>query len=140
MKKIRKQIIILTLLLITVASLLPARNCLAETIFERMNKSLSTSDLPGGSENPDVKAQEIVGKIIGTFLSIFGIRFMALMIYGGYKWMMASGREEEVKKAKDTIRAAIIGLIIVMMAYAISYFVAYGLQRATVGTGTEATK
>ncbi|MFA6255212.1 MAG: pilin [Patescibacteria group bacterium] len=140
MTKIRKQIIIFTLLAIIVTGLLPTNFCSAETVFERMNKALSTSDLPTGGSNPDAKAQEIVGKIIATFLSIFGIMFMALMIYGGYKWMMASGREEEVKKAKDTIRAAIIGLIIVMMAYAISYFVASGLQRATTGTSTESTK
>ena len=53
------------------------------------------------------------------------------MIYGGYKWLVASGREEEIKKAKDTIRSAIIGLIIVMAAYTISYFVAAALQEAT---------
>ena len=69
-------------------------------------------------------------KVINAFLSIFGTIFLILMILGGYKWMMASGREEEVKKAKDTIRAAIIGLIIVVSAYAISYFVALSLQTA----------
>ena len=137
MKKIRTQIIILTLLLIVVVGLLPQDNCSAETVFERMKSSLSTSDLPSGGENPDTKVQEIVGKIIGTFLSIFGVMFMGLMIFGGYKWMMASGREEEVKKAKDTIKAAVIGLIIVMAAYAISYFVASGLQKATSGSSTK---
>jgi hypothetical protein len=52
------------------------------------------------------------------------------MIYGGYRWMMASGREEEVQKAKDTIKAAIIGLIIVLSAYTITYFISRSLEGA----------
>ena len=45
------------------------------------------------------------------------------MVYGGYLWMTARGNEEEVTKAKNLIKAAIIGLIIVLAAYAISIFV-----------------
>jgi hypothetical protein len=48
---------------------------------------------------------------------------MILMIYGGYNWMTAAGDEQKIDKAKDTIRAAMIGLIIIIAAYAISIFV-----------------
>lgn len=91
-------------------------------------------DLPGGGNNPEETAIRAVGMIIGAFTSIFGIMFLALMIYGGYKWMMASGRDEEITKAKATIRGAIIGLIIVVSAYAITYFISLALQSATSAT------
>jgi len=100
-------------------------------ITEDMKGGITNSgiNLPGGGD-AEAKAQTIVGQLINAFISLFGVIFMILIIYGGYKWMMASGREEEVSKAKDIIKSAIIGLIIVMASYAISFFVTNALQGA----------
>ena len=65
----------------------------------------------------------IIGTVIQTALSLLGVIFVILMIYGGYLWMTAKGNEEQVVKAKNVIIAAITGLVIVIAAYAISYFV-----------------
>lgn len=69
--------------------------------------------------NPNI----VIGTVIEMSLSLLGIIFIILIIYGGYQWMYAKGNEEQVKKAKEIIMAAIIGLVIVVAAYAISYFV-----------------
>lgn len=45
------------------------------------------------------------------------------MIYGGIAWMLAGGNETTVDKAKRIVEEAVIGLLIVVAAYAISYFV-----------------
>jgi hypothetical protein len=66
---------------------------------------------------------ERISNFISIFLSLLGVIFLGLMIYGGYNWMTAAGDEQKVDKAKNTIRSAIIGLIIVIAAYAISVFV-----------------
>ena len=65
----------------------------------------------------------IISLVIKAFLSLLGIIFVILIILAGYNWMTASGNEEKVTKAKDTITRAIIGLIITVSAYAITYFV-----------------
>ena len=65
----------------------------------------------------------LIGTIIKTALSLLGVVFLVLMIYGGFLWMTDRGNEEQLKRAKNLISAAIIGLIIVVAAYAISYFV-----------------
>ncbi len=65
----------------------------------------------------------IVGIGIQAFLGLLGVIFLVLIIYAGYNWMTAQGEEEKVTKAKDTLQRAVIGLIIVIGAYAISYFV-----------------
>jgi len=65
----------------------------------------------------------VVGKVIRALLTFLGVIFMALMIYGGFLWMTDRGNEDQVKKAKNLITAAIIGLVIVVSAYAISVFV-----------------
>lgn len=78
------------------------------------------------SYNTNVSEQSLmysVSKIIQVFLSTLGVIFVVLMIYAGFKWMMAAGDADDVKKAKGTIRMAIIGLVITVSAYAIWGFV-----------------
>lgn len=66
---------------------------------------------------------DLVGGIIKTALTLLGVIFLILTVYGGYKWMLARGESKEVETAKDIMTRAIIGLIIVLAAYAITYFV-----------------
>jgi hypothetical protein len=66
---------------------------------------------------------EIVAMIVNIILSLLGIIFLILIIYAGFLWMTAGGNDQQVGKAKSLISSAIIGLIIVVSAYAISYFV-----------------
>jgi len=65
----------------------------------------------------------IVGVGIQAFLGLLGMIFLVLILYGGYNWLIARGEEEKVEKAKDTLTRATIGLIIVVGAYAITYFI-----------------
>lgn len=132
MNKFKKPIISLAILTILFSfSFLISSHCLAaKTITEQMKDQIKLFDLPSGGSNAENTVVVVIGRVISAFLSIFGIIFLCLMIFGGYKWMMASGREEEVKNAKDTIKAAMIGLVIVVMAYAIAFFVTTALQGA----------
>lgn len=131
MKKYQKQFINLLILFVVAATLLVANYAMAqdtanpgEGIANKMISGIKDFKLPSGG-GQEGKIETVIGKIIQTFLSIFGILFLGLMVYGGFKWMIAQGREEEVKKAKDIIRSSIIGLGIVLIAYAITYFVVY---------------
>ena len=63
-----------------------------------------------------------VGQIIGIVLSLVGVIFLLLMIYAGLTWMLARGNEQEVSKAKELLINAIIGIVIVFAAYAITSF------------------
>ena len=76
----------------------------------------------------------MVGSIIRVVLSLLGIIFVVLMVYAGFLWMTARGEKDQVTKAKDIIRNSIIGLIIIMTAYAITGFVASRIVCATAGT------
>src|SRR3989339_514292 len=67
----------------------------------------------------------LVGTVVKAFLSLLGIIFIGLVIYGGYNWMTARGDEAKVNKAKEVIQNAVIGLIITISAYAIWDFVFY---------------
>ncbi|MDD5031569.1 MAG: hypothetical protein PHR36_00810 [Patescibacteria group bacterium] len=83
----------------------------------------------GKVESNDISIPSIAGGIIKIFLSILGVIFVALMLYGGYLWMTARGNQEMVTKSKELMTSAVIGLIIVIAAYAITYFVLYMMAR-----------
>jgi uncharacterized membrane protein YwzB len=75
----------------------------------------------------------IIGKIINAALSLLGIIFVVMMVWAGFLWMTDAGSSEQVKKAKTMLRNAIIGLIIILLAYSIAQFVIDGLVNATSG-------
>ena len=83
----------------------------------------------GEPESPAATA----GRVINIALSLVGIVFLILMFYGGYLWMTARGKEERLNKAKDTIEASVIGLIIVLAAYGITYFIISRIIASTTG-------
>lgn len=64
-----------------------------------------------------------VGVIINTVLTFVGMLFLVFMIYAGYLWMTARGEDDQVKKATTIIKNSVIGLIILLSAYAISNFI-----------------
>lgn len=83
-----------------------------------------TANIAGIPETGGEEAiPNLIGSIIMGALGSVGIIFLILMIIGGVMWMTASGNEERVTKAKSLITNAVIGMIIVFSAYAITYFV-----------------
>ncbi|OGH62286.1 MAG: hypothetical protein A2848_01055 [Candidatus Magasanikbacteria bacterium RIFCSPHIGHO2_01_FULL_50_8] len=74
-----------------------------------------------GSTNTSLPA--IAGKVINTGLGLLGLVFLGFALYAGFKWMTARGDSKAVDEAKQTIKNNIIGLIIIMSAYALTNFV-----------------
>lgn len=66
---------------------------------------------------------EIVGLVINAFLSLLGIIFVSLIVYGGYLWMSDAGNSDKIERARKLITAAIIGLIITASAWTIWQYV-----------------
>lgn len=61
--------------------------------------------------------------IINAVIAVLGIACVVVLIIGGVNYMTSSGDTGKVKKAKDTILYAIIGLVICVLAFAIVNFV-----------------
>ncbi len=87
------------------------------------NSGLTTMAKSTGYENSNIKTpQTMISTVIEIALSFLGIFFLILTIYGGYTWMIARGNEQEIERASKIFQTAIIGLIVVIAAYAISWF------------------
>lgn len=72
-----------------------------------------------------------VARIISVALGLLGILTVLLILYAGFMWMTAAGEEDKIKKAKGILTAAIVGLAIILSAYAITRFVIESLMDAT---------
>lgn len=71
--------------------------------------------------------------IIKAFLSLLGIIFVVLILIAGYKYMTAQGDEGKVEEALESIKRAVIGLIIIVAAYSITAFVFKNLPNSASG-------
>lgn len=114
--------------MIVLSFLLVAQTGLAETAAESKAKNYgldATAQEGMGVTKATIDSSNlstIIGTIVGAALSFLGVVFFILIIYGGYMWMFSMGNEQTATKAKEIIIAAIIGLVIVLMAYAITSY------------------
>lgn len=79
--------------------------------------------------------RETVASVIKIIMGFLGTVAIVIILLGGFKWMIASGNDEKVSEAKKLIASGIIGLVIILSAYAITTFVLNQLINAT-GAGT----
>ncbi|MBI3114919.1 MAG: IPT/TIG domain-containing protein, partial [Candidatus Kerfeldbacteria bacterium] len=68
--------------------------------------------------------KQTIVNIIRWVLGILALVAVSFIIYGGFLWMTARGDENRILKAKKVIAGAVIGLIIVLLSFAIVTFVA----------------
>jgi Na+-driven multidrug efflux pump len=76
-----------------------------------------------GSSGDPKDVQEVVANLVVVFLGFMAIIFMVMLILAGFNWMTAQGNQEKVDKARSQIKNAIIGIIVILAAYAIVSFV-----------------
>jgi Type IV secretion system pilin len=89
------------------------------------DSGLNTTAQKSGEANASVFSGSLtsgIGVVVYALLSLIGIVFLGLTIYGGMIWITAEGKEERIEKAKKIIVNGFIGLVVVFAAYAISYF------------------
>lgn len=95
----------------------------------QLDELTKTAERAGLGTETEVSA--IVGRIIGIVFTLLGIILLVLIIVGGVMWMTSGGGESQIKTAKAMLKNAFIGLIIVILAYAISRFVIANLSKVT---------
>lgn len=85
-----------------------------------INNSMTNSD-----------PRTVVGRIITIALGFLGVIAVVIIILAGFKWMTAGGNEDKVSEAKKLMGAGVIGLVIILMAWAIAGFIFNSLNTAT---------
>ena len=91
----------------------------------------------GGRQPEDTRI--VATKIIQWALGFLGLIFLLLIIFAGFKWMTSGGNEEEVKKAQALMKNAVIGLIIILAAWSLTYYLITVFRRTIIDQSVDYT-
>ncbi len=116
--------VVLTLALIGVG-FLPISDTYADGAANSAELVNALSELPGycSGASCSTRTSDIQTNVINTLLLVAGTIAVAMVIFGGVQMTTSAGNPATVTKAKRTILFSIIGLVVVILAYAIVNFV-----------------
>jgi hypothetical protein len=122
MKNIKKHFVTLALLAVLILPALTAQAALTKQ--DMYGGATNYGDIQtrlglDGSQDPRVMA----AKIVSILLGFLGIVATAIILYAGFLWMTAGGDKEKVATAKKLMGNGVIGLIIILSAWALSSFI-----------------
>src|SRR3989344_2071029 len=99
---------------------------LASTAHAQVSIDFPTNFAGFSSQDVKVTIQNIIRIIVG----FLGIITIIIILAGGFKWMTSAGNEDKIGEAKKLISAGVVGLVVVLAAYAIANFVINSLTGA----------
>ncbi|HPL92870.1 MAG TPA: pilin [bacterium] len=83
----------------------------------------SSAKTMGYATGSNVSLEIMIGKAIQVFLGILGVIFLGITVWAGFQWMTAGGNTKKIEEAKGWLMNGVIGLVIILSAYAISSYV-----------------
>lgn len=111
----KKSLVILILSLLGVAFLADfalAQNFGINEINSGLNGALASFDDP----------RVVAARFIQLALGFLGVLAVLLVMYAGFIWMTSAGSEDKIAKAKKLLLNGVMGLIIILSAWAITTF------------------
>ncbi|MBT5808628.1 hypothetical protein HOI18_05140 [Candidatus Uhrbacteria bacterium] len=70
----------------------------------------------------------VISRIIKAILGIVGAIALLMFVWGGLQWVLSAGSPDKIKKGKDTLVWAVIGLTVIIAAYALVIAVVTALE------------
>lgn len=84
--------------------------------------AISPADLPpviGGATGGEGSFRSLALNIVNFFLYFLGFIAVVMIIYGGILYVTSAGNQENVDKAKKILLYAIIGVVVILLSFAI---------------------
>jgi len=91
-------------------------------IFDNVGAKFGNTGISGSRD-----AGALIISVIQVLLLVAGSVAVIFFIIGAFQYIAARGNEESAEKAKKTMSASIIGLVLIIMAFAIIYIVTNAL-------------
>lgn len=90
--------------------------------------------LAGNAKDPHkvaIPVVTLIAKIISGLLGILGSISLLIFLIGGVLYLVSQGEESKIKKSIDTLKWALLGLVVVFSAYALLNMILKGLEFIT---------
>lgn len=102
----------------------------AAALRQGVTSAANTAGLSGACSGTSC-VTTIIGNVISIAVGFLGVLLLLYILYAGFLWTTSGGDTGQVDKAKSYIKNAIIGLVIVSLAFVISSFVLDQVARIT---------
>jgi|SRR5581483_12007108 len=73
----------------------------------------------GGGISSSQSLPELISNVVKIMLMFAGIIAVVFIIIGGYQYITSAGNDEAAEKGKKTLVNAIIGIVVIVLSYAI---------------------
>ncbi len=136
LKTIAKHVFVASLLVFTAWMIMPgdgmAANLPATSVTPtQIQEPSSAADYFKGSTDSTASTfipenQDLVGTVrnaINLVMGFLGIIAVIIILFAGFEWMMSGGNEEQIKAARERIKAGALGLVIIFSAWMVADFV-----------------
>lgn len=87
----------------------------AQAIDTQQDQPAIIAALSGGQTG----LRGIVLTIVNFFLTFLGLLAVIMVIYGGFLYVSSAGNEENVNKAKKILLYAVIGIVVIIVSFAL---------------------
>ncbi|MFH0952068.1 MAG: pilin [Patescibacteria group bacterium] len=73
----------------------------------------------------------VITDVIRIFLGLVAVFGTAMLIWGGFTWILSAGNPERTKKGKDVVIFATVGIVIVILSWAIINYILAVVSKTT---------
>lgn len=80
----------------------------------------------------DADVTTVIGRLITSILGITGSIALLMFVYGGFLWLISAGNPDMVKKGKEVMKWAVLGLVVIVLAYTIVRAIVTALESGTI--------
>lgn len=80
-------------------------------------RALDVSTVSGISTKTDM--HQLISDITAWITGIVGAIAILMLIYGGLRYVISAGNDDDIEKAKNIIMYAIIGIIVILIAFVV---------------------
>ncbi len=113
--KTLKQVLIVFGLMIGALSLMSIIPSAAAAVISGGDQPTELSSITGGESS----IRQLALRIVNYFLTFLGLIAVIMVIYGGITYVIAGGEEEKIGEAKKIIMYALVGLVIILLSFAL---------------------
>ncbi|HZJ41598.1 MAG TPA: hypothetical protein VFD51_01095 [Patescibacteria group bacterium] len=106
-----------------------------ETLVEGQTGLSEVGSIFGGNR-AEQDPRGLAANIISIALGFLAVIFLGITIAAGFQYMTAGGNQEKTSKALALLKNAVIGLVIVLAAWALTRFTIVMLNRAALNMDT----
>lgn len=124
--------------MIALMSIIHSPMVMADNVFNPICEDGSLTENQKIEAGCDTKSQEGMGRImniINVAIGLAGLVAVVVVVFGGQRYLTSAGEPGRVKQAKDMVMYGLIGLVVAMLAWAITNFILMSVSNIGADSG-----